>query len=254
MSQERKAGRATAGPTLVGSGFLCLLAFLVLMSSVIQQRFDRMDQAARSFVHQEQGPGLRILMEGVSSAGGQPGQFAVVVIGAMILWRRRTSWALTLPLAMAGVGVVQFSAKWAISRPRPNLHPWGFPSAHVLSLVVLGGLLAYMVGKTRRGQRWRFLAVAVASVVVAIVAYSRMYLDAHWLSDILGGITAGLAYLLFAIWLMESAPSLLRGLGHAWRASGSDSRPVPVLAGTAAEALIAPAATPAVVSTPPGAP
>lgn len=248
-------GRATVGPTLIGSGLLCLLAFLVLTSTVIEQRFDWMDQATRSFVHQEQGPGLRILMEGASSAGGQPGQAAVIIIGCMVLWRRRASWALTLPFAMAGAGVVQLSAKWAMNRPRPNLHPWGFPSAHVLSLVVLGGLLAYMVGKTRRGRRWRFLAVGVAGGVVSIVAYSRMYLDAHWLSDVLGGLTAGLAYLLFVIWLMESAPSYLRSLGYAWGISGSDGLSVPVaVAPAAAEPLIAPAKTSVAVATPLNAP
>ena len=193
-----------------------------------------------------------MLMEGASVAGGQPGQFAVVGIGRVILWRRRTMWALTLPLAMAGVGVIQFGAKWAMNRPRPNLHSWGFPSAHVLSLVVLCGLLAFMVGQTQRGRQWRRLAVGIAGGIVAIVAYSRMYLDAHWLSDVLSGFTAGLAYLLFVIWLIESAPGLLRNLGHAWRTSGSDGLPVPVAVAAAMESPIAPAVTPVAVSAPLG--
>ena len=251
MSQG--SGRATVGLTLVGSsGLLCLAAFLILTTAVIQQRFDRLDRTTRSFVHQEHGPRLQMLMEGVSLAGGQPGQLAVVVIGCTILWRRRMSWALTLPLAMAGVGIVQFSAKWAMNRPRPNLHPWGFPSAHVLSLVVLCGLLAFMVGQTQRGQRRRLLAVGIAGGIVTIVAYSRMYLDAHWLSDVLGGLTAGLAYLLLVIWLMESAPGSLRDLGHAWRTRGSAGLPAPVSVVAVVESSIPPAATPALVPVPLG--
>jgi membrane-associated phospholipid phosphatase len=244
-------GRVTVGPTLVGSaGLLCLAAFLILTIAVIQQRFDGLDRTTRSLVHQDQGPRLQMLMEGASVAGGQPGQLVVLGIGCMILWRRRTIWALTLPLAMAGVGIVQFGGKWAMNRPRPNLHPWGFPSAHVLSLVVLCGLLAFMVGQTQRGRRWRLLAVGIAGGIVAIVAYSRMYLDAHWLSDVLGGFTAGLAYLLFVIWLMESAPGLLRDLGHAWRTSSSDGLPGPVAVVTAMESSIPSAATPAAISVP----
>jgi membrane-associated phospholipid phosphatase len=250
---SRRLDRVSVGPTLVGSaGLLCLAAFLILTIAVIQQRFDGLDRTSRSFVHQDQGPRLQVLMEGASVAGGQPGQLAVLGIGCMVLWRRRTIWALTLPLAMAGVGVVQFSAKWAMNRPRPNLHPWGFPSAHVLSLVVLCGLLAFMVGQTQRGRRWRLLAAGIAGGIVAIVAYSRMYLDAHWLSDVLGGFTAGLAYLLFVIWLMESAPGFLGGLRHAWRTSGYDGLPVPVAIAAAMESPIAPAVTPVAVSAPLG--
>jgi undecaprenyl-diphosphatase len=219
--------RAIPGPTLLGVGALFLLAFLALTTAVTQERLDGMDQMARAFVHRGQGPRLSLLMEATSAVGGHPGQLAVVVLGSMILWRRRPAWALTLPLAMAGVGIVQLAAKWAIDRPRPNLHPWGFPSAHVLSLVVLGGLLAYMVGRTRRGRRWHPLAVGVAGGIVSVVAYSRIYLDAHWLSDILGGVTAGLAYVLILIWFIETAPALQRGLARASRTPGSDGLGVP---------------------------
>jgi membrane-associated phospholipid phosphatase len=45
------------------------------------------------------------------------------------------------------------------------------------------------------------MGLAVTGVVT--VAYSRMYLDAHWLSDVLGGLTIGLAYLLLALWMVN---------------------------------------------------
>jgi membrane-associated phospholipid phosphatase len=38
---------------------------------------------------------------------------------------------------------------------------------------------------------------------VIVVAFSRLYLDKHWLSDLVGGLTVGLAYLLLAIWVVE---------------------------------------------------
>jgi membrane-associated phospholipid phosphatase len=101
---------------------------------------------------------------------------------------------------MAGAGVLQATAKWVVDRPRPNLDPWGFPSAHVLSLVVLLGYVAYVLATSNAAQRWRRLGAGGCAAVVCMVAYSRMYLDAHWLSDVLGGFTIGLAYLLFALW------------------------------------------------------
>lgn len=247
------SARVDAGRALLGGGLLFLLGFLVLTAVVTQQRFDGVDLLARSWVHQSRDPGLQSFMEGASFLGGQPGQVAVVVVGSVMLWPRRRRWALALPLVMAGVGLVQLSAKWAIDRPRPNLDSWGFPSAHVLSLVVLCGFLAYMVSMANTRQRWRHLGVGACAGIVGIVAYSRMYLDAHWLSDVLGGFTAGLAYLLVAIWLIDSAPRLGRFLRTAPRESAADGLLIPAAAGPSADSLVAAAAAVAMTTATPAA-
>ena len=227
---------------LLQGGLLCLLAFLTLTVVVTQHRFDRADQAARGFVQQTRHPAIFGFMEGASYYGGQPGQVAVLVVGIVALWSRQRRWALALPVVMAGVGIVQFVAKWAVDRPRPNLAPWGFPSAHVLSLVVLCGFLAYVVClDCARPARGRAALVACAAVV-GTVAYSRMYLEAHFLSDILGGFTAGLAYLSFAIWGIRSAPPL--GEIASWwpLARGVEPLLVPISAGSVIEPLAEPVA------------
>jgi len=74
----------------------------------------------------------------------------------------------------------------------------------VLSLVVFFGLMVWLVATaSRRRRRWRLLASALCALTVVIVAFSRLYLDRHWLSDVAGGLTIGLAYLLLAIWVIE---------------------------------------------------
>jgi len=114
-------------------------------------------------------------------------------------------WGVAFPFVMAGAGLLQIFAKWAIDRPRPNLDPWGFPSAHVLTVVVISGYLAYALGAVR-GRSWRRFDLAICAAIVGTVAFSRMYLDAHWLSDVLGGLSIGLAYLLAVVWLIGSIP------------------------------------------------
>ena len=224
---------------LLQSGLLCLLAFLTLTVVVTQHRFDRADQAARGFVQQTRHPAILGFMEGASYYGGQPGQVAVLVVGIVALWSRQRRWALALPVVMAGVGIVQFVAKWAVDRPRPNLAPWGFPSAHVLSLVVLCGYLAYVASIDRARPAWRRAAFGTCAAIVGTVAYSRMYLEAHFLSDILGGFTAGLAYLCVSIWAISSAPALEQVLSWWPLARGADAL-VPATAGLSGDPLDAP--------------
>jgi membrane-associated phospholipid phosphatase len=99
---------------------------------------------------------------------------------------------------------LQWIAKLAAGRPRPNLAPLGFPSGHVLSTVVFFGLMVYLIAMaSSRRRRWRALACLVALVPVVVVAFSRLYLDKHWVSDLAGGLTIGASYLLLAIWLIE---------------------------------------------------
>ena len=74
------------------------------------------------------------------------------------------------------------------------------------------------------------------------VAYSRMYLEAHFLSDILGGFTAGLAYLSFAIWGIRSAPPLGEIVSWWPLARGVEPLLVPATAGSAIDQVTAPAA------------
>jgi membrane-associated phospholipid phosphatase len=197
------------GRVLLSGALASLAAFIALTAVVTQQGFDAIDGLARALVHRPDYALLQSSMETASFLGGHPGQIVVIVLGFAFLWRqRRRRWSCALPLVMAGAGILQMTAKWAIDRPRPNLDPWGFPSAHVLTVVVLTGYMAYVIATSSRRQSLRALAVASCAAIVGVVAFSRMYLDAHWLSDVLGGASVGVAYLLTSIWLIESAPTL----------------------------------------------
>jgi undecaprenyl-diphosphatase len=250
MSQG--SARADANQALLQGGLLFLLSFLVLTVVVTQQQFVGADLAARSLIHQSHHPMLMGFMEGASFLGGQPGQVAVVLVAFVVLWPRRRRWALALPVVVAGAGAVQFLAKWAVDRPRPNLDSWGFPSAHVLSLVVLCGYLTYVasLGSARRGRRR--LAVGACVAIVGTVAYSRMYLDAHFLSDVLGGFTAGFAYLCAAIWATRSAPRLGRARRATPLARGAEGLLVPAPAGSVGDPLVATVAVAAMTPATPG--
>jgi len=46
--------------------------------------------------------------------------------------------------------------------------------------------------------------VLLAGTALGLVAMSRIYLNVHWLSDVIGGFTLGTAYLLIAIWASQT--------------------------------------------------
>jgi undecaprenyl-diphosphatase len=177
-----------------------LAAYLILALAAAQQQFLPLDRSVRAWVQPMRSAWLDMSMEAVSFLGEPAGLIPLILIASAILWRASRHWALLLPVLMAGTGVLQLAGKWAADRPRPNAAPWGFPSGHVLSLAVFFGILAFLlVTLSGRHRRWRVSACLACGAAVGLVAASRIYLDMHWLSDVIGGFALGTAYLLIAI-------------------------------------------------------
>jgi undecaprenyl-diphosphatase len=162
------------------------------------------DGGVRDILREHRHALVEAVMHAVSTLGTAAVLVPLIGLVSCLAWRRCSPrHAFVVPLAMAGAGALQFVAKWAIDRPRPNLAEWGFPSGHVLSVVVLLGLACYLAAASGMARVWRGLLCAVSAVAVLAVAVSRLYLDVHWLSDVLGGFAVGIAYLLGVIGLLE---------------------------------------------------
>ncbi|RDH85423.1 MAG: phosphoesterase PA-phosphatase [endosymbiont of Escarpia spicata] len=89
--------------------------------------------------------------------------------------------------------------KYSLQIPRPmegieGLGPWAFPSAHVLRATVTYGFLAILIARTL-SLNLRWLPYSLASSIIAGVALSRLYLGAHWLSDVVASLLLGTAWI-----------------------------------------------------------
>jgi membrane-associated phospholipid phosphatase len=204
------AASARRPATWLSVGMASSLAFAVLSLIATHQGVFDLDRATYALVGLTQAAALRGPMETVSLLGQGSVLVPLIALASLLVWRHRRRWALALPLVMAGTGALQLVAKWAVDRPRPNGAPWGFPSGHSLSVLVLCGLIAYLVWTSGMRLRWRWTAVVLCVATVLAVGVSRLYLDMHWLSDVGGGFAVGLAYLPLAIWLVEFAPAPTR--------------------------------------------
>jgi membrane-associated phospholipid phosphatase len=70
-----------------------------------------------------------------------------------------------------------------------------FPSGHVTSYVVFFGYLAFLAYRYLPRNNWRKVALAFCLFVCAIVGLTRLYLHAHWLSDVIAGYFLGFGLL-----------------------------------------------------------
>jgi membrane protein DedA with SNARE-associated domain/membrane-associated phospholipid phosphatase len=116
---------------------------------------------------------------------------------AWLLWRRR--WiAAAHWLAALGFGLALTAGLDAlIDMPRPPGAPdgFGFPSIAVTMATITLGFFAVLVARALPGRRrvWPYI---VGGATVATIGFARLYLGAHWLSDVVGGILLGIVWLL----------------------------------------------------------
>jgi membrane-associated phospholipid phosphatase len=126
-----------------------------------------------------------------------------------------------LPQVSANNAAVPAKPKAAATVPaKPN---WGFPSGHSLGSMVGYGLLAYLLVRLvllRRSARLGVVALAI--LLVLTIGFSRLYLHAHYLSQVLGGFAFGIFWLSLTITVMEV---LLRRAGTVARPGEAERRP-----------------------------
>lgn len=133
---------------------------------------------------------------------GDPAVYVPVAATVLIwlLWRRNFPAALHW-LAALGFAVLLSSAlKWSLTTPRPQdlyggLSSFAFPSAHATVSTVMYGFLAVLAAR-ELGPRTRLTLYMGAGALIVLIAFSRLYLSAHWLSDVAGGLTLGLAWVI----------------------------------------------------------
>lgn len=130
---------------------------------------------------------------------------------AVILWReRRRDWLVTLVLAVPAGAVINVGLKHLFARARPTfddplltLTTFSFPSGHVAGATLFYGFLAaYLLqGVEERAARAAFIAVAASLVI--LVAFSRVYLGVHYLTDVIGAAAWSLGWLAFCLQLRK---------------------------------------------------
>jgi undecaprenyl-diphosphatase len=165
-----------------------------------------LDRPVMEFLHRRASPWLTVTLRLVT--GSASGLVAVgVALGLALWWWQRAGRrleAVVLLATLGGSAVLGQALKLLFSRPRPQSFPWltvtggwSFPSGHTLNAVVLGGLLAWLMGQQldgwRRAVRW-----AVAGLWVGLIGVSRVYLGVHYPSDVVASLAVGTLCLLTA--------------------------------------------------------
>lgn len=184
---------------------------IVIVALIIATAF-YFDETVRQFMLAHQNHSLRKFMENVSRFGDWPEHFALgAILAAIAHWRGNRQWTrilVAMLLALAIAGLIGRVIKISTGRARPSVKTeqmWNgphfsnskyhsFPSGHVDASVGFFGVL--LLARRRIGLA--FLPVPI------LIGLSRLYLSAHWLSDVICAAVLGILSALIVWRLMLS--------------------------------------------------
>ena len=173
----------------------------------------RLDQSTADALHTyaSEAPGLTEFFRIVGFPGSSVALALVGVLVAVAYLVRR-SWLMLVAWLVAVLGgeALNLLLKDLFARPRPSFEhllvvetSYSFPSGQAMESLVVYGMLAYFAVLTLRNQRMRVVSVCGAAVV-ALIGFSRVYLGAHYASDVVGGFAVGGAWLSAVITTREA--------------------------------------------------
>jgi membrane-associated phospholipid phosphatase len=194
------------GSAVIVVGFVGLIASLLVLGSIAEgvraQEVFALDSWATPFLHGISSPGLDFVMWRLTDIGSSlviVPLFAVTV--ALLIRGRRYGAGVFLAVVSGGSLVLNGTMKVLFERPRPQLDyarvlpDYSFPSGHTMNALTFYVALALIVWSVF-GRRVGLATLVVGSLLAIGVGVSRIYLGFHYLTDVAGGIFAGIAWLL----------------------------------------------------------
>jgi membrane-associated phospholipid phosphatase len=168
-------------------------------------------------------PTLTIFMTHVTFLGTRTFTWGLALLVVVILLLKKEWWPiLSLQMILwVGKGLLSFLKEFFHrARPMPQIvsaQGYSFPSGHSFYAMLVYGFMIYLTWKFIRNNCLRSLIFIICILLILLIGFSRIYLNVHWLTDVLGGYSAAFSWLMINILVVEI-------IKHRWQARRSKRR------------------------------
>lgn len=206
-AQQLAASTSVSGRKAVSRGAIILAFYFWVLSGAIlfswiarRTQFFPGDRTITRTLQKHKNPWLRRLMIGVSEPGFARIGIPLTAGIAGIFWFLRFRLEAIFLLVSTTSNLLNALIKRVIKRPRPTkelvavarvINEPSFPSGHVMHYMNLFGMLTYFLATNWRSGRLRNILLTLCIALITLVGPSRVYLGAHWPSDVMAGYVYG---------------------------------------------------------------
>lgn len=180
-----------------GSLVIALASFALLIYVVQGDKVTKFDLAISSSVAKIQSNGMTKIVKVITEFGNffVLGTMAIIVTLLVKTYKEKILLWINIGL----VAAINYGLKQIFQRQRPTVHliketGYSFPSGHSAVSMAVYLYLIYIV-VTKVSKKWlKILLALVMSAIIILVGFSRIYLGAHFASDVLAGFCVGIIY------------------------------------------------------------
>jgi membrane-associated phospholipid phosphatase len=201
-AQTSFSGRkAVSRGTMFLAFYLWLLSGAVMLSFIAQRtQFFPGDMSITKQLQKRHNPLLRKFMIGISEIGFPKLAVPLTLCIASIFWALRFRLEALFILLTSSSNILNALVKRLIKRPRPTnelvtvvrvINEPSFPSGHVMHYTNFFGLLIYLLATNWHSSKLRNTLIATCTSLIVAIGPSRVYLGAHWPSDVMAGYLYG---------------------------------------------------------------
>jgi membrane-associated phospholipid phosphatase len=192
-------------------GVASCIFMAISLAFALNGKASAIDAGLETWMHLRATPPLTDIMAAISFLGAPTSLTIVALVGgAVLLWLRRSGEAAVLAAVVIGGNLLNVALKHLIQRGRPvfddpifSLPTYSFPSGHAMATTVFYGLLAIHASRIARHRHSVYLAVGTAMAMIVLVCASRIYLGLHYLSDVMAGVSEGVAWLALSLGALQ---------------------------------------------------
>lgn len=187
---------------------ILLILFIILTIFVLNDKTLSLDTSAFNNLIKIKNESLSKILFIITNIGSTIGTVIVLIITCVIFLKRKIFSDFKYVFLNVSVGVILMQViKSFIRRVRPSWKwivqgGFSYPSGHTITAILFYGTLVLLVNKKLKGK-YKTILTVLFSLMIFLIAISRIYFGAHYLTDVLASIILGSIILIISNSLMD---------------------------------------------------
>lgn len=182
---------------------ICILSFIVfviLSILVITKNDIYLDSCIYNFISKFIKNSLTSIIKWMTYIGSAVAVISITLF--TLLYFKNKKYGLFMSIDLVCITIIQLILKNIISRNRPldigliEETGYSFPSGHSLTSMAFYGFIIYLIYNSKLNKKSKKIYITLFILLILITGFSRIYLGVHYFTDVLGGFTLSISYLI----------------------------------------------------------